>query len=354
MSDIEFPVKEITWSAYEHKTPILLQEKNGPCPLIALVNTLLLKADIKSISTLQENQTSSARVPTIDLRALLQKHAGRRVLLEEVISCLGEILLEIPLVDSKVVQQLLDSLPLLHTGLTVNPNVTTGRFPSQDLAATIFGAFDLDFLHGWIWQPGEVQEEAEEVILRLQTFDALQDYLLTAEGSASMGVSQWLGQNSTQLTPYGLSVMDSEMATDSVAIFFRNNHFSTVYKGPNHEFYLLLTDTAFTKRPRFVWQSMISVLGNDDLFFGGDFVPVDDEQDLDSADLAVVRQLQEKEDAAIAKRLQSDYNSVPKKTHDARRGTADRGARMQKLPEPKEGLGTEKDKKKKKGNCVIA
>ena len=48
---VQFPIKLINWSLDPQNqtiitTPILLQEINGPCPLIALCNTLLLNNDI--------------------------------------------------------------------------------------------------------------------------------------------------------------------------------------------------------------------------------------------------------------------------------------------------------------------
>lgn len=368
MAEIAFPVKEITWSAYEQKTPILLQDQNGPCPLIALVNTLLLAADIEFRTTgLLDNPQIALSESSSGVRELLQRHVGGEVLLLDLLTCLGDTLLEIPLVEPEVVKRLLDSLPLLHTGLTVNPNVTTGRFPPQDLAATIFGAFGLNFVHGWVHQPGELDEALEEVILRLQTFDALQDFMLTTGESESRGIAQWLDQNSSQLTHHGLTVMDTRMEPDTVAIFFRNNHFSTVYKGDNNDFYLLLTDTVFTKRPNFVWQSLISASGTDDLFFTGDFVPVDDGANLDPEDLTMLRQLQEEEDAAMAKKLQLSYESGRREDRETsatdraagRMTVSDREERVTAVSENNETKAggpqeeKKKKKKKKKSNCVI-
>ena len=44
-----YEIKVIEWSESKDRIPILLQDKNGPCPLIALVNTLVLRnAAIKS------------------------------------------------------------------------------------------------------------------------------------------------------------------------------------------------------------------------------------------------------------------------------------------------------------------
>lgn len=42
ISRTNYEIKLIEWSETTLRTPILLQDKNGPCPLIALVNTLVL------------------------------------------------------------------------------------------------------------------------------------------------------------------------------------------------------------------------------------------------------------------------------------------------------------------------
>ena len=365
MSDIEFPVKAITWSVYEQKTPILLQEENGPCPLIALVNTLLLASDIEARTTAwgKENAVlpesrelglaSSSPQPngSARIKELLNKHVGDRVSLAELLACLG---------DANVVSDLLESLPLLHTGLTVNPNLVSGGFPPQDLAAKIFDAFGLMFVHAWIWEPGH-NKDADSVFPLLQTFDAVQDFLLTkdeeTEPNAEVSaVSAWLDENSTQLTLHGLSVLDKQLPADSVAIFFRNNHFSTLYKADNHDLYLLLTDTAFTKRPDFVWQSVISASGKDDLFFSGDFTPINDELEpwalYPNDDMAVARQLQEEEDAATAQRLQASYNTKKSKQKGTTVSEGAKGAKEQPLKKASK-KETKEGKSKKKGNCVI-
>lgn len=359
-TETTYPVKSITWSQYEQQTPILLQEANGPCPLIALVNTLLLQTDIeaRTIQLAGQHEGSSAAALTLSevekLRSLLNQHAGDRVLLAKVLACLGDMLLELTNVDPGVVDRLLQNLPLLHTGLTVNPNLLTGKFPENDLASEIFGAFGLNFLHGWCWEPEE--GPCAPVFEELQTFDAIQDYLLESSGDdiTRSEVHTWLLVNGTQLTKNGLQKIDNSMQTDLLAIFFRNNHFCTLYKAEHHDFYLLITDTAFTKTApaKYVWQSLISVSGSEDLFFTGDFVPIVDGDDynLDPSshgDMELVRRLQEEEDAALAQQMQTRFDT-------------------RKKPKPKGATVAEKiDKKarkneldadgnpKKKGTCVI-
>lgn len=365
---ISFPVKQITWSQYEHETPILLQEANGPCPLIALVNTLLLQNDIqKRESQLNPKSnsvaTSSRHVESIGkIRSLLHRHLGDRVSLSEVLGCLGDVLLDIYDHENSVVNRLLESLPLLHTGLSVNPNLYMGGFPEHDLSTEIFDAFGLSFVHGWLWDP--VSQVHEGHFKKLQTFDSIQDYLLNPQLDPRIkaDIKQWLEHHSTQLTLYGLRALDERMEPDTVAVFFRNNHFSTIYKAHDHDFYLLITDSAFATG-QCVWQSIISVSGGEDLFFRGDFVPILENSEpagfLPHEDLELVRQLQEEEDAAMALRMQKRYDGrqqpraptekterfeksdkIDKKKKKATRDTAD---------EPKsEGVP-----KKSKLTCVI-
>ena len=337
MGNLRFHVKQICWSPYEQKLPILLQEKNGPCPLIALVNTLILTDDVEartvgllgakgamndpgfaeidgSESNKEPNpETGARKLDVSSLRSMLQRNVGGSIEISLVLSCLGDILLEIPTLGSEVVNGLLESLPLLHTGLDVNPNLTDGGFKESDLASQIFNAFGLHFVHGWCREDDD-NSELNALFGKYPTFEDIQEYILTLpeETVEKMQMEAWIHENATQLTEAGLKSIDTRMAPDSLAIFFRNNHFLTVYKAQNHDLYLLITDSAFLKRPHYVWQLINSVSGNDDLYFAGDFTPLLDDAGLDEShvtddSLAFARKLQEKEDSDYAKLLQRNY-----------------------------------------------
>lgn len=356
---IAFPVKTIRWSQYEQTTPIVLQDENGPCPLIALVNTLLLASDIQARTieieqdpTPQEGTSSAPRTNVRKegadrIRELLMEHTGDRVKLSKLLSLLGDILLDMAGLDTHVVHKLLENLPLLHTGLDVNPNLVTGKFQPEDLASQIFDAFGLNFVHGWVWEP-QPGSPVNQVFEQLQTFEGLQNFFCDDDSEdyhQQKEVEYWLQENSSQLTDYGLRNLDREVNADLVAIFFRNNHFSTLYKGLSDDSYLLVTDTAFTKLSRYVWQSLNSVSGNGDLFFTGDFVPVVEGDDYNASDddenLRVAQLLQEEEDAAMAKRMQKNIDSKRKSHSKA----------VPKVEE--QATKGEQSKKKKKMNCTI-
>ena len=139
MTTTSFKIKPILWSEYDHHALILLQDENGPCALIALVNTVILKHQIESrkvaFGELHRNEHQDRRARAIEN---LQSRLGRleaekkSISLNSLLESLGELILELfgneqyPEYD---VDRLVSSLPLLHTGLTVDPILTDITFP---------------------------------------------------------------------------------------------------------------------------------------------------------------------------------------------------------------------------------
>lgn len=53
-------------------------------------------------------------------------------------------------------------------------------------------------------------------------------------------IEKWLNLNQTQLTLQGLNKLNDELDINQFIIFFRNNHFNTLFKKSNQEFYILI------------------------------------------------------------------------------------------------------------------
>lgn len=83
-------------------------------------------------------------------------------------------------------------------------------------------------------------------------------------------IRNFLECNPTQLTYYGLMALREELKEKSLAILFRNNHFSTIVR---HEgkLYILCTDIGFLSHHDLVWQSFNDVDGHDSEYFTGSF-----------------------------------------------------------------------------------
>lgn len=110
-----YSIRHITWTDYTgrlRESPVLIQNKNGPCPLLALVNALVIRSDrdnhppiVKALMTRE----------TISLGLLIQ------ALFDELTTYVG--------VDEELpdIEALSRFLTMLHTGMNVNPRLTLVR-----------------------------------------------------------------------------------------------------------------------------------------------------------------------------------------------------------------------------------
>ena len=72
---------------------------------------------------------------------------------------------------------------------------------------------------------------------------------------------QFLDESASQLTYHGICELNAVMKEGQLAVFFRNNHFSTMVK-QGGVLYLLVTDQGFLHQGDVVWESLDSVQGD--------------------------------------------------------------------------------------------
>ncbi|GMJ15021.1 hypothetical protein HRI_005171300 [Hibiscus trionum] len=82
-------------------------------------------------------------------------------------------------------------------------------------------------------------------------------------------IENFLKNNASQLTFYGLFSLQEGLKEQELCVFFRNNHFSTMFKYDG-ELYLLATDLGYLNQPNLVWEKLNEVNG-DTLFMTGNF-----------------------------------------------------------------------------------
>ncbi|KAL5718400.1 hypothetical protein ACHQM5_011305 [Ranunculus cassubicifolius] len=82
-------------------------------------------------------------------------------------------------------------------------------------------------------------------------------------------ITNFLRNNASQLTIYGLFCLQEGLKERELCVFFRNNHFSTMFKF-NGELYLLATDQGYINQPDLVWEKLNEVNG-DTVFMTGNF-----------------------------------------------------------------------------------
>ncbi|ETI28503.1 hypothetical protein G647_00952 [Cladophialophora carrionii CBS 160.54] len=304
-----YQIKHFNW--FDHssrklrRSSMLTQNKNGPCPLLALVNALILGAKDESQAALDEALRTREQVSLgLIIETLMDE------LLSRGLEAVGEVM---PDVD-----ELNHFLMRLRTGMNANPrfvppsapppnlmdadesmlDLTRQRRAAQRLGTfeatpdmKLYGAFQVPLVHGWLPEPGS--DAARAFARSAQTYEdaqALQfgeeelEYKLAHQGLSDAEENMWQDINSiknffkaypTQLTPTGLEAVQDSIPSGSFAIMFRNDHFSTIYKHPESgQSFTLITDAGYADRDEIIWESLVDITGKHNEFFSGDFMPV--------------------------------------------------------------------------------
>lgn len=285
------------------KSPIMLQNANGPCPLLALVNALTLStpADIETplVETLKTREQISLGLL---LDAVLDElMSGRRGGSAQTLPDVGD---------------LYSFLITLHTGMNVNPSFVSSEPKTTSLIdepigdsvnqfgtskhpggfentreMRLYSTFAVPLIHGWIpprdhvalgalERSAKTYEEAQTLLFREEEIeDKLRHQGLTPEEQIMLedvaSVKYFLATSATQLTTYGLQCISESLRPGSIAILFRNDHFSTLYKHPHSgQLLTLVTDMGYAGHDEVVWESLVDVNGEGCEYFAGDFRPV--------------------------------------------------------------------------------
>ncbi|XP_039978071.1 ubiquitin carboxyl-terminal hydrolase MINDY-1 [Xiphias gladius] len=253
---VYYLVKWITWK--EKKTPIITQSENGPCPLLAIMNTLFLRWKAKL-------PAQTEVVTTEDLMA----HLGECVLSvtpREKADGM-ELNFQQNMSDAMAV------LPKLSTGLDVNVRFTGVTDFEYTPECIVFDLLDIALYHGWLVDPQSPEMVAAVGKLSYnQLVEKIIDYKHSADSSrVSEGLvaEQFLESTATQLSYHGLCELNTTAKEGEISVFFRNNHFSTMIKHKGH-LYLLVTDQGFLQEEGLVWESLHNVEG-DGNFCDSDF-----------------------------------------------------------------------------------
>lgn len=77
-------------------------------------------------------------------------------------------------------------------------------------------------------------------------------------------IKDFFDRSSSQLTFYGLEMLHGYLKERQVAVFFRNNHFSTIIKHNSH-LYTLATDSGYRDEGSIVWEKLDTCDGDTEL-----------------------------------------------------------------------------------------
>ncbi|KAL6556339.1 hypothetical protein OROGR_005627 [Orobanche gracilis] len=87
-------------------------------------------------------------------------------------------------------------------------------------------------------------------------------------------IRNFLKNSATQLTVYGLFCLQDKVKERELCVFFRNNHFNTMFKYEG-ELYILATDQGFINQPDLTWEKLTEWCTNGDNIHDLDNVNVD-------------------------------------------------------------------------------
>ena len=125
---------------------ILLQSANGPCPLIALFNILLLRGSVQLPAGAGE--VPASRVVAMLAEYLLDKNEA---MLNSAASESVKADLRYNLADA------ISLIPMLMTGIDVNVRFNDIRGVEYTQALCVFDLLRIDLVHGWVVDPQDVE-----------------------------------------------------------------------------------------------------------------------------------------------------------------------------------------------------
>ncbi|XP_026992881.2 ubiquitin carboxyl-terminal hydrolase MINDY-2 isoform X2 [Tachysurus fulvidraco] len=243
-----YHIKWIKWK--EENTPIITQNENGPCPLLAIMNVLLLAWKVKL-------------PPMIEI-----------ITAEQLMEYLGDYILDAKPKEISEAQRLnyeqnmSDAMAVLHklqTGLDVNVKFTGVRVFEYTPECIVFDLLDIPLYHGWLVEPqmSDIVKAVgncsyNQLVEKIIGYKQSENSELAGEGFVA---EQFLHNTATQLTYHGLCELTSTVQEGELCVFFRNNHFSTMTKFKG-QLYLLVTDQGFLTEEKVVWESLHNVDGD--------------------------------------------------------------------------------------------
>ncbi|KAH3760314.1 DUF544 family protein [Pelomyxa schiedti] len=261
----------------ERRTHIILQNENGPCPLIAICNCLLVRGEI----TLQPREGVSQIVTADQMCEALMNKMLQQASLKGAGGAGAEVEEAVMRVSA-----IADQLPKLQGGLDVNFSFTSIDDFEPGGQIDVFGLSGVRLVHGWIVDPSAGAELARA--LAGQRYNDVVSRLVTeSDQPLTHAIHAFLQDTGNQLTNAGLGALRHAIAEDEVVVLFRNNHFSTITKHAG-ELYSLVTDVGYERERNIVWELLVDLRGARSEFFASDFVGTQSSKIQEASDTLVL------------------------------------------------------------------
>lgn len=269
---MEFSIKPVPF--FEREVAVICQNENGPCPLIAIANILLLQNKL-NLSP-DRGMISLEELTQIVAEVILEK-LGKRSTPEH----------------SKLMESVFNILPKLAHGLDLNvkfSGVDAFEFTEE---ISVFDALAIRLLHGWVYDPSNAElcsvvgdMSYNHVLFKLVDYKTvISPVRRKADPAAEQNVSvseavepiehneetkklvyegavleRFLADTAPQFTYHGMLALYDTVRDGEFAVFFRNNHFSTLFFHQG-QLFTLVTDLGYRHESRVVWEVLNSTDG---------------------------------------------------------------------------------------------
>jgi hypothetical protein len=293
---IQFELKPIRFLG--RNCSIVCQNENGPCPLLALSNALILMGKVSFHEDLR----------WISLQELSQIVANQYI--EAIQKRTSTLNAAEAAAHQNQLDEVLSTLPTLARGLDLNVHFTGVASFEYTKELTVFDTLGISVYHGWLLDPADRASSRvvaplsyNHLVYKLVEYKSLCDRVnpapnivpgasdsenplhmavleaqlphppsygkhrsnqLTPEEKQLLDdgaiIESFMNQSLSQLTYHGLLSLHEAMKDAQLAVFFRNNHFSTIYKRGG-SLYLLVTDSGYSHEYRVVWECLDEIDG---------------------------------------------------------------------------------------------
>lgn len=215
-----FQTKTIYFPPLKKKVNILLQQRDGPCMLIAIFNSLVLKGKISIECGVYSSSSIISTIQNCDIDAY-------------------------------------DLEKLLH-GYYVNPSFKSCT-EFEDYP-DFLSKLDIKMVHAMV--PSKKHKNYN--IIKKYTYDSMIMKIIELQSSSKSSdelkvLSSWYSKLNKQLTSEGIKEIESKIQEGEVQIFFRNSHFACIYKHLNTVYSLITYSQLAAKNC--VWHSLPSSNG---------------------------------------------------------------------------------------------
>ncbi|OQV19989.1 Protein FAM63A [Hypsibius exemplaris] len=247
----EASIYQIKWISFRGSSvPVVTQNHNGPCPLIALVNVLLLtkRMTLQNSIEYQSGENLLSQIAMMILESVPEKAT------EDIVRNYEQN-----------VQDAMAILSKLQTGIDINVKFVGPRQYEFTQETLLFDLLRVPLVHGWI---PDANDPSREVVEKHGSYNGIVEFVINGKTSeetieSALLAEDWLERTQSQLTYAGLVALSDCLTSDDPCVLFRNNHFSTIVKHDG-QIFVLVTDEGYATERSCVWEQMSNIEGDTD------------------------------------------------------------------------------------------